>query len=266
MVQKSCKDIDFAKTEQILSVISQDRGLSKEKRAAVREAMTILRTSNHKPGQIGSWTSILKQTRVGTAVIVGYLGKGKSALAWQLAEIAHNAGRAVYVIGMPKKTQKYAPGWAKHAKDLRKIPKGAFVLVDEAALRYSCRRSQSDNNVALGGLNALARQRDQLIVFVAHTSRMLEIEAVLDCKMLIYRKPSMAHIMFERRELAPWTQEARDAIMSQKQTIKWAYVIDLEDGKKGLVKCHLPGFWSEELSKAWAELDVEELMRAMKTK
>lgn len=264
MASKKNKGMETVKTQQILADMAQDKQLTKERREAVREVVNILHLSNHNTGQLKSWHSILP--RVGTAVIVGYLGKGKSALAWALADLAHNSKREVYVLGMPKKTQKYAPKWAKHVKDFRKIPKGAFVLVDEAALRFSCRRSQSDNNVALGGLNALARQRDQLILFVAHTSRMLEIEAVLDCKLLIYRKPSMAHIMFERRELAPWTQEARTAIMSQKQPIKWAYVIDLEDGRKGLLKCKLPPFWSEDLSKAWAELDVEELMAAMKSK
>ncbi len=255
--------IDFAHAERVLGVMAVDKQITLEKRKAVRFVIDFLKTSNNRPAQLRNWRSVLP--RVGTAVILGYLGKGKSALAWYLAEIAHNQGRPVYVLGMPRRTQKYAPKWAKHVKDFRKIPKGAFVLVDEAALRFSSRRSQSENNVALGGLNALARQRDQLIIFVAHTSRMLEIEAVLDCKLLIYRKPSMAHIMFERRELAPWTQEARTAITSQKNPIKWAYVIDLEDGRKGLLKCQLPSFWSEDLSKAWAALDVEELMAAMKT-
>lgn len=254
--------IDFAHAERVLGVMAVDKQITLEKRKAVRFVIDFLKTSNNRPAQLRNWRSVLP--RVGTAVILGYLGKGKSALAWYLAEIAHGQGRPVYVLGMPKRTQKYAPKWAKHVKDFRKIPKGAFLIVDEAALRFGSRRSQSDNNIELGGLNALARQRDQLIVFVAHTSRMMEIEAVLDCKLIIYRKPSMAHIMFERRELAPWTQEARDAIMSQKNPLKWAYVIDLEDGRKGLLKCQLPKGWSEDLSKAWAELDVEELMAAMK--
>nr|MDD5511777.1 hypothetical protein [Dehalococcoidales bacterium] len=161
--------IDFAHAERVLGVMAVDKQITLEKRKAVRFVIDFLKTSNNRPAQLRNWRSVLP--RVGTAVILGYLGKGKSALAWYLAEIAHNQGRPVYVLGMPKRTQKYAPKWAKHVKDFRKIPKGAFLIVDEAALRFGSRRSQSDNNIELGGLNALARQRDQLIVFVAHTSR-----------------------------------------------------------------------------------------------
>ncbi len=260
------KPLNTEETERLLLTVAGNKNIKLEQRSAVKAAIEIVRRARVTiDNQLKSWKSAIPYS--GVVVILGFRGKGKSALAWYLMDTQRmykGKLRPVYILGMPKKSRKYAPKWVKHVDNFRNIPKGAIVLVDESALRFPARRSQSDENVALAGLNALSRQRDQLIIFVAHTSRLLEVEAIMDCNVIIYRKPSASYIRFERRETAEWMSTAREQIMSKGNPLHWAYVIDLEDDKRGLLRCKLPPFWNEGLSKAWAELDVEALIKAMK--
>lgn len=253
-------------TDRLLSEVADSKHLKTEQRSAVKTALDIVRRSRVAiDNQIKSWKSAIPYK--GVVIILGFRGQGKSALAWYLLDICRTykgKQRPVYVLGMPKAKRKYAPRWAKHVDSFHKLPKGAIILVDEAALRFSARRSQSDENIAVAGLNALSRQRDQLIIFVAHTARLLEVEAIMDCNAIIYRKPSASYLKFERRETMEWTATAREQIISKGNPLHWAYVIDLEDDRRGLLRCKLPPFWSENLSTAWADLDVEALIKAMK--
>ena len=260
------KPLSTVEIEKLLATVAGNKKLKTEQRAAVRAASDIVRKSNVVvDNQIKTWKQAIPDQ--GVVIILGFRGKGKSALAWSILDMCHSnprKPRPVYVLGMPKKKRKYAPKWAKHVDNFSHIPQGALVLVDEAALRFPARRSQSDENVAVAGLNALSRQRKQLIIFVAHTARLLELEAIMDCNVIIYRKPSAAYLKFERRETMEWTSTAREQIMSKGNPLHWAYVIDLEDDRRGLLRCKLPSFWSEELSSAWADLDVEALIKALK--
>jgi hypothetical protein len=253
-------------TERLLTTVAGDKRLNLDKRSAVKAAIEIVRRARVTvDNQIKSWRSAIPYK--GVVIILGFRGQGKSALAWYIMEMCRTfkgKPRPVYVLGMPKAKRRYAPRWVKHVEGFKNIPKHAVILVDEAALRFPARRSQSDENIAVAGLNALSRQRDQLIIFVAHTARLLELEAIMDCNVIIYRKPSASYLKFERRETMEWTTTAREQIMSKGNPLHWAYVIDLEDDRRGLLRCRLPSFWSDELSKAWADLDVDALIKAMK--
>lgn len=260
------KPLKTEEIEKLLTTVAGNKKLKLEQRSAVRAATEIVRRSHVAvDNQIKSWKHAIPYK--GVVIILGFRGQGKSALAWYIMDMCRvykGKARPVYVLGMPKKKRKYAPKWVKHVDNFRNIPKGALILVDEAALRFPARRSQSDENIAVAGLNALSRQRDQLIIFVAHTARLLELEAIMDCNVIIYRKPSASYLKFERRETMEWTTTAREQIMSKGNPLHWAYVIDLEDDRRGLLRCKLPPFWSNELSAAWADLDVEALIKAMK--
>jgi hypothetical protein len=265
-VAKTIVPQNTEETERLLTGVADSKHLKAEAKAAVRTAIDIIRRARVAvDNQIKSWKSAIPYK--GVVIILGFRGQGKSALAWYIMEQCRTFKgkvRPVYVLGMPKAKRRYAPKWVKHVDSFKNIPKHAVILVDEAALRFPARRSQSDENIAVAGLNALSRQRDQLIIFVAHTARLLELEAIMDCNVIIYRKPSAAYLKFERRETMEWTTTARAQILSKGNPLHWAYVIDLEDDRRGLLRCRLPNFWSEDLSKAWADLDVDALIKAMK--
>lgn len=266
MVLRQNSDLALEQAEDLLAEMAGKREirLNQAHKDAMRSAIELIKKyKSATGGELKSWSQAIPER--GVVLIFGHRGKGKSACGWMIADKMRQkrGGRKVYVLGLPKNKRKYAPKWAKHCNDLKNLPKGAIIIIDEAALHFPARRSQSASNIALTGLNALSRQRDQLIIFITHNARLLEVEAVMDCDVIIYRKPSAAHLKFERRETADWSISARQAIMLQKNPLHWAYVVDLEDGKTGLLRCSLPSFWNEDLSKAWADLDVQAMIDAM---
>lgn len=162
---------------------------------------------------------------------------------------------------MPRQKRKVVPKWVEHRDDIEKLPERAIVLLDEAALRFSARRSQSDGNVLMAGLVALSGQRDQIIIFIAHTARLLDVEQIFDSDLIIYKLPSAAHVSFERKETAQYTRDARQALLKQRDPRKWAYLIDFHNERQALLKNGLPSFWSNELSNAWSGLDVMAIVK-----
>lgn len=225
--------------------------------------MTKKAKKNHSA--IKSWDRAIRPPCV--AVILGFRRKGKSALAWWLLERLHNKRKlAACCIGLPKRHHRLVPKWIKHYGDITKLPKDAVVLVDEAALRFAARRFTSDPNVMMQALVALSGQKNQIILFVAHVSRLLDVETVMDSDIIIYKMPSLAHEKFERRETAEYTREARETLGKKGNPKRWSYLVDSHEGRRGLLSNGLPSFWSETLSHAWADLALEEVKLKKETK
>lgn len=207
---------------------------------------------------IASWDQAIKVPCV--AVILGFRRKGKSVLAWWLLERMHTKRKmAACCVGLPKKHHKLVPKWVKHHDDITKLPANAVVLVDEAALRFAARRFTSDPNILMQALVALSGQKNQVILFIAHVSRLLDLEAIMDSDIVIFKIPSLAHVKFERREVAEYTKEARDKLIEKKNPKRWSWIVDFHEDRRGLLKNALPSFWSEKLSHAWADLALEEV-------
>lgn len=215
--------------------------------------------ANGKP--ITSWSQALP--KAGVIVILGHRGTGKSALAWRLLEQLHKGRKLkAAVVGLPKSRRRLVPNWVEHHEGIARLPEKAIILLDEAALRFSARRSQADINLAMAGLVALSRQRGQVILFVTHTARMLDVELIFESDLVIYKLPSAAHVKFERRETAEFTGRARERLLAQKRPTCWSYVLNFHQGREGLLRNPLPSFWSELLSNAWAGLDVNALAQS----
>lgn len=216
-----------------------------------------------------SWDEVLKLPTDGGKVIIifGHRRKGKSGLAWWLLEkfSKRYTSMVPVVLGMPKTKRRLVPKTIRHVDDLLKLPKKGIILVDEAALRFSARRSQQDESLIMAAVIALSGQKQQAIIFVAHTARMLEVEQIFDSDLIIYKLPSAAHVKFERRETAAYTAAARKALARQTDPRQWAYLIDFHDDRTGLLKNPLPTFWTKDLSMAWGDLNVEDLIRSGKS-
>lgn len=211
-----------------------------------------------------TWETFLP--KAGVVLILGHRGMGKSALAWWLLERLHGKRRGLgaVVVGLPKGRRRLVPEWVKHSETIARLPEKAAVLIDEAALRFSARRAMADLNLAMGALAALSRQRQQVIILVAHTARMLDVETVFDSDLVVYKMPSAAHVAFERRETMAYTQEARQALLGKKDPRRWAYAVDFHGGRKALLRNGLCSFWSQALSNAWAGLDLKSLAQTGK--
>ncbi len=210
--------------------------------------------SNGKP--IKSWERAIRPPCV--AIIVGFRRKGKSALAWWLLERLRTKHKlTACCVGLPRRHHSLVPEWVKHFDDISKLPKNAIVLADEAGLRFAARRFMSDPNMMMQALVALSGQKNQVVLFIAHVSRLLDVESVMDSDMVIFKMPSVAHVKFERREIAEYTKEAREKLSQKRDPKRWSWVVDFHEDRRGLLPNGLPFFWSEDLSHAWADLALE---------
>lgn len=215
-------------------------------------------------GTIKSWEQGLRPPCV--AVILGFRRKGKSALAWWLLERLHKKGLTACCVGLHRKHHKLVPKWVKHHDDITKLPKNSVVLLDEAALRFAARRFSSDPNVMMQALIALSGQKSQTIIFVAHVSRLLDVDSIMESDVVVFKMPSLAHAKFERREIAEYTKEARKQLQVKRDPKRWAWLVDFHDDRRGLLSNGLPSFWTEELSHAWADMAIADVKLKKETK
>jgi len=207
---------------------------------------------------IKSWYQVAKPPCV--IVILGFRRKGKSALAWWLLEHIHQRQElTACCVGLPKKHHSKVPKWVKHFADITKLPKNAVVLLDEAALRFAARRFSSDPNMMMQSLIALSGQKKQTIIFVAHVARLLDVDSIMESDIVVFKMPSLAHVKFERREIAEYTKEARHQLQAKRNPIKWSWIVDFHEDKRGLLSNSLPSFWTEDLSHAWADLAINSI-------
>jgi len=131
-------------------------------------------------------TTILKAFPFpGTILLMGAKRKGKSALAHTVAEKFHDRKGIPAVLHLPQSVplklrqeiQKLLPSWMKIVTDMREWPKRCIVIYDEAAQTAHARRSQSGDAVELENLIGISGQREQMIIFIAHHSRKVDVKS-----------------------------------------------------------------------------------------
>ena len=70
------------------------------------------------------------------------------------------------------------------------------------------RRGQSDDAIELDELVSIAGQREQLILFVSHHSTKIDINLCRAVHRIIWKRPTYAHILWEREEIGDFTAKA----------------------------------------------------------
>ena len=118
----------------------------------------------------------------GVAIIMGDIRSGKTALAHEIALEYHKRRHLPAVLHLPsldeterKRIQKLVPPWMMVATRRSQWPQRAVVIYDEAARSAHARRSQSGDAMELDDLLSIAGQREQLILFISHYSRKLDL-------------------------------------------------------------------------------------------
>lgn len=202
--------------------------------------------------------------QVGAITEVGARGSGKSVFFWELADRAHRQGREVVVYGIPRAAHHLFPSYVTHVSgDFQQLRRhrGALVGVDEAAIRAPARRHMSDANMVQTELIAIARQADQLLVWISQHTRQIDINIVGDVDRIVFKRPSILHVRFARPELKGDVLMARQAIMSKGRDFqKWSYILDYNEGGYGLVPNRVPTWWTDEASKAFSLAQAGELV------
>jgi len=190
-------------------------------------------------------------------LVLGRRGSGKSAFGYKVLEDAHNHGKLCYVMGLPREKQDLLPDWIRLVEDPRELRDDSAIFIDEAYALIFARESMKKFNRMMVKLIGMTRQRSQLLLFATHLTRKLDVGIAYDSNSIIFRQPSHLHRRFERRELRPMLKESSKFFNKlDDDPIRWAYIIT--EGGTTSVEVDLPSFWSEELSRAFADIELLE--------
>ncbi len=199
------------------------------------------------------WLEVIKHPcRI---TILGAPGTGKSALAHYLMEILHWK-LPTYIVGFPKNKEYLLPPWLGIVKDLDSILLGSVNLIDEAYLLYSSRESLKNDSKSMSKALGLFRQRQCTLIFVGQESRLIDRNIISSTDVLIFKDPGFLQVGFDRPELRRILCRVREEfnrINKDKRT--WAYVYS--PWFEGLLRCYLPSYWSNNVSRAYAYQDTD---------
>jgi len=202
----------------------------------------------------------------GVVMIMGDIRTGKTGLAHEIADEMHRRRNLLAILHMPRiddklrrAIQRIVPRWMTVTAKRSQWKDRAIVIYDEAAQSAHARRSQSGDAVELDDLLAIAGQREQLILFISHYSRKLDLNVCTAVHRIIWKRPTYAHQLWERDEMADFTSKAYDFFKGIKGEIaqkKACLVLDMEDF--GFFQCtnKLPSWWTDRLSRIFKEIQI----------
>ena len=202
----------------------------------------------------------------GVVMVMGDIRTGKTGLAHEIASMMHSRRDLPAILHMPniderlrKSVQRLLPSWMKVTTKRGQWKDRAVVIYDEAARSAHARRSQSGDAVELDDLLAIAGQREQLIIFISHYSRKLDLNVCTAVHRIIWKQPTYAHQLWERDEMADFTAKAYDffrAIRGDVSQKRACLVLDMQDFR--FLQCNngLPTWWTDRLSRIFKEIQI----------
>lgn len=196
---------------------------------------------------------------VGFGLIMGDIRSGKSVLGYGLLEdlgFTHNRDMLVY--GLPKEKVHLLPRHIKPVYTVSELTEGSVALFDEAYKEFYSREWQKDPNKLIDTMAGLAGQKEMLGIFISHQSRKLEVGVVSALQFLLYKKPSLLQHRFERPAIRSLTVEAYEAFKKyrRQEARKHTYAFFPDYVGMVLNSNTPPKWWSEELSKAYAQVPI----------
>ena len=202
----------------------------------------------------------------GVVMIMGDIRTGKTGLAHEIANELHTRRGLPAILHMPrmKETQRrtlqrIVPSWMKITTRRAQWKDKSVVIYDEAAQSAHARRSQSGDAMELDDMLAIAGQREQLILFISHYSRKLDLNVCTAVHRIMWKRPTYAHQLWERDEMADFTSKAYThfrGISGKVAQQKASLVLDMETF--GFFQCtnKLPPWWTDRLSRIFKDLQT----------
>lgn len=203
----------------------------------------------------------------GVVMIMGDIRTGKTGEAHEIANLMHSKRHLPAILHLPradekmrKAVQRLVPAWMKVTTKRSQWKDGTVVIYDEAAQSAHSRRSQSGDAIELDDLLAIAGQREQLIIFISHYSRKLDLNVCTAVHRIIWKRPTYAHQLWERDEMADFTTKAYDFFKGIKGPVnqkKASLVLDMENFAFYQCTNKLPPWWSDRLSRIFKEMQLK---------
>jgi hypothetical protein len=202
----------------------------------------------------------------GVVMVMGDIRTGKTGLAHEIAYLMHSRRGLPATLHVPKadeklrkSIQKLVPSWMKVTTKRKDWKDRSVVIYDEAAQSAHARRAQSGDAVELDDLLAIAGQREQLIIFISHYSRKLDLNVCTSVHRIIWKQPTYAHQLWERDEMADFTGKAYDFFKGIKGDVarkKACLVLDMKDFGFFQTNNTLPEWWTDRLSRIFKEIQI----------
>ena len=210
--------------------------------------------------------------------VIGRTGAGKTAWAYWAAEVAMKTfGRRVATLGVDV-------GAFPSYDDIKQVPNGTFLVIDEAELLFHGRESQKQENRTLAKILSLKRHKRLTLVFVTQSSNMLDKLIIQHSDYFIIKEPPSL-IELDRRSLQDllFTAEVYFALLP-KNMKRRVFLTYSDDIYKFLLRKYwhytryfpkwyvrsvckryavirgmngLPSFWSDKISMSFADYGKE---------
>lgn len=218
----------------------------------------------------------------GAILIMGDKREGKTALAHKIVDEVRKKKRVggkppEAVLHLPNtvpetvrdKIQQLLPfdgngrkkkPWFHVMTDPKQWPNNAIIVYDEASQSAHARRGQSNGAITLDNIIGISGQRNQLVIFISHHSRKLDLNIVTEVSRIIYKTPTEAHAIFERDEMSDFTYRALDffgGLKTDHQRKRNALSLTLKPRIKfSQFTNALAPWWSDELSCLFREIEM----------
>ena len=207
----------------------------------------------------------------GVVMIMGDIRTGKTGCAHEISYLMHSRRNLPAILHVPRaddklrrSIQRLVPRWMKVTNKRKDWKDGAVVIYDEAAQSAHARRASSGDAVELDDLLAIAGQREQLIIFISHYSRKLDLNVCTAVHRIIWKRPTYAHQLWERDEMADFTRKAYDWFKGMNGiTAKRKACLILNMEEFGFSQCNnaLPPWWNDRLSRIFKEMQINSALR-----
>lgn len=195
------------------------------------------------------------------SLILGKRRAGKTAFMMRVLEEAYRLlGMKAYVLGIPEEKRGLLPEFITLVDSIDDLPDNVAIGYDEAYLDAMARDHPRSYNKHLAKSISVSAQKAWLLMFSTHTARKFDVLSVLDCDIIVVRKPSWLYTQYERREIRDIIEQA-DKLFKKKEYVneyqKWAYIAS--EKPPVFVEVPLPSFWTEGLSKAFSGVSLKKI-------
>ena len=208
-----------------------------------------LKELKNKKGSLGSFEDKLYHNKSTIGIILGARGTGKSAIGMRLLEnFFVNTEKKIYAMGFK---QAALPAWIRVVKNIEEIENDAVILIDEAGIEFSSRESMSKANKMLSDLLLISRHKDLSLLVIAQNSGNLELNVIRQSDYFLLKPSSLMQLDFERKKIKDIYEKVKKEFeeLSADQGLTYIY----SNEYCGFVINSLPSFWSEKVSKGYAD-------------
>jgi hypothetical protein len=206
-----------------------------------------LKELKNKKGNLANFENKLYKNKSTVGLILGARGTGKSAIGMCFLEnFKVKTNKNIYALGFKEES---LPNWIKVVKDVEEIKNDAVILIDEGGIEFSSRKAMSGANKILSEILLIARHKDLSVIFITQNSANLEINVIRQADYLILKPSSLLQKDFERKKIRDVYTDVEDDFEKIDNPGK-TYIYS--NNYLGFISNKLPSFWSEKVSKGYA--------------